>query len=80
MKNSLLKNNIHKITAKDFLGRDAFFYLLVNNKVKFETLKKAGKVGTHNLKDYGNVIISGFGKTTPEHVKRMLKEQYGYED
>jgi len=38
--------------------------------------EKARK-GKFDLKDYGNIIASGYGKKPSAIVKNMLKEKYG---
>jgi type IV secretory pathway TraG/TraD family ATPase VirD4 len=59
-------------------GRDAWYYVLVNKKpqVVFEKDLKRGSVV---LTDYGDVLMSGWGKDPTPEASRRAREEWGFQ-
>lgn len=66
---------VYFIACKDSDGRDCYYYL-TSTPERMRMYEKARK-GKFDLKDYGNIIASGYGKKPSAIVKNMLKEKYG---
>jgi type IV secretion system protein VirD4 len=58
-------------------GREAWYFVLVNRKpaLVFETEMRQGRF---NLEEYGEVLLSGWGKEPPEEVMRRAREEWGF--
>jgi hypothetical protein len=69
-------NNVYLVRGKD-RGREAWYYVLVNKKpvVVFEKDIRAGSI---NLADYGDVLLSGWGKDPPADAVRRAREEWNY--
>jgi len=68
---------IYLVRGRD-RGRDAWYYVLVNKKplVVFE---KDLRRGSLVLTDYGDVLMSGWGKDPPPEVKNRAWEEWGFQ-
>ncbi len=58
-------------------GREAWYYVLVDkNKVPmFEKELEPGK--PYDLRPYGKILYSGWGKEPPEEIKEKVKKEFG---
>jgi hypothetical protein len=58
-------------------GREAWYYVRVNKKpmVLFEEAMKGGSM---DLADYGEVLLSGWGKDPPADAVRRAREEWGF--
>ena len=68
---------IHLVRCKNAAGRDCYFFLMCSQQ-KIKTLK-AVMDGIFNLKDYGEIIASGFGHTPSETIRKKLKDEYNFD-
>jgi type IV secretory pathway TraG/TraD family ATPase VirD4 len=68
---------VYLVRGKD-RGREAWYYVLVNKKpqVVFEKDLKRGSVV---LTDYGDVLMSGWGKDPPPEASRRAREEWGFQ-
>jgi hypothetical protein len=59
-------------------GQDVWFYILVES-IKLPIFRK--KIGHEalDLKDYGTILHSGYGKNPPEDIKKKLHEEFDVE-
>lgn len=57
-------------------GRQTWHYLMVD-KMKLPILLKEATRGEIDLRQYGNIIISGFGEQPPEEVRAFVLKKYG---
>jgi type IV secretory pathway TraG/TraD family ATPase VirD4 len=69
-------NQIYLVQGKT-QGREAWYYILVNRKpaIVFETEVRKARL---DLEDYGEVLLSGWGKEPPEEAVRRAREEWGY--
>jgi hypothetical protein len=68
---------IHFVRCKDTSGKDCFFFLMCpTQKI---ALLKAIKDGVFDIRNYGKVVASGFGRTPSEAVKKQLKNDYNFD-
>ncbi|AHX11273.1 hypothetical protein NHE_0315 [Neorickettsia helminthoeca str. Oregon] len=65
---------VYLVRGKD-RDRAAWHYVLVD-KVKKEMFLAAAKSGSLDVKDYGEVLYSGWGEDPPEHIKKKIDEEY----
>ena len=68
---------IHFVRCKDASGRDCYHFLMCSQE-KIKALKAVIK-GSFDLKDYGKIIASGFGRDPSETIKKMLKDEYNFD-
>lgn len=65
---------IHFIRCKDKYGRDAYFFLLAApakiNRLGYQ------KNGIIDLKEYGDILASGLGRTPPKQLVEQLEAKY----
>lgn len=57
-------------------GNYTWHYVVVD-ALKQPLFKKAVKSGAFDVADYGEVIVSGWGKEPPESVVEMIQKKYG---
>ena len=69
-------HNMRGVLAKDSTGREAYYYIMVDNH-KIPAFEKALGTGSLKLTDYGKIIASGYGKPSTETKQKMLDE-YGF--
>ena len=69
---------IHLVRCKDAEGRDCFFFILCSLQ-KAKALSEAFKHGSVDLTDYGEIVVSGFGREPTAEAKRLLKEKYNFD-
>lgn len=63
------------VQGQDRLGRDAFYYVLVD-KLKKDIFVKEIKNKNTDLRKYGKILISGFGLEPTADAKAYLKNEY----
>lgn len=56
-------------------GRDAYYFILINPPKERAFLKALEGDREFDLKDFGEIIRSGYGKP-PAEVKKEMKEKY----
>lgn len=63
--------------GKDKFEREAWYYVKVEpfKESMFQREISKGKI---NLREYGEVIESGFGTKPPERIKNKMKEEYNF--
>ena len=66
-------HNMRGVLAKDGTGREAFYYIMVDNH-KMAAFEKALSSGSLELTDYGKIITSGYGAPTAETKQKMFDE------
>ncbi|MDX1975715.1 MAG: hypothetical protein SFT92_08610 [Rickettsiales bacterium] len=66
---------LYFITCKDSQGRHCYYYLTSTPEKmrRYESVR----AGSFDVNDFGEIIVSGYGKTPSQNVKRILKEKYG---
>ena len=69
-------NDAYLLKTKDISGRQAYYVLMLNPKMKQAFLNLAPSEPA-DLADYGIVIASGFGEDVPDLKKVELQEKYG---
>lgn len=69
------KELIYWVAGKEH-GFSCWFYVKVE-KPKLELFKARLKSDHMELKDYGTILYSGWGKTPPEDIRRKLHEEFG---
>jgi type IV secretory pathway TraG/TraD family ATPase VirD4 len=69
-------NSICLVRGKNS-GREAWYYVRVNKKpmVLFDEAMKGGSL---DLADYGEVLLSGWGKDPPADAVRRAREEWGF--
>lgn len=67
---------IHLVRCKDVHGRDCYHFVIASHH-KIDALK-AIEDGVFDVKDYGEVVASGFGSEPSQAVKDMLWEKYQF--
>ncbi|ACT69300.1 hypothetical protein ACJZTR_01410 [Neorickettsia risticii] len=65
---------VYLVRGKD-KNRPAWHYVLVD-KVKKEMFLAAAKSGSIDVKDYGEILYSGWGEDPPEDIKKKIEEEY----
>lgn len=70
-------NSVYLVRGKNG-GREAWYYVMVNKKphVLFEQAIKGGSL---NLAEYGEVLLSGWGKDPPADAARRAREEWGFQ-
>lgn len=66
---------LYLVQGQDRLGRDAFYYVLVDKLKKDIFLKDVRKENV-DLRKFGKILISGFGLEPTEDAKRYLKNEF----
>ena len=71
--------DMYLVRGNDSTEKPAWYYLRVAQpkQRRFELDARKGQI---QLTDYGKIIISGYGKEVPEHVRKRMKDEYGFED
>lgn len=60
-------------------GTPAWWYVQCKNRIAAERLKgicRLGKLDTIPLNEYGEIILSGWGKNPPPEVVQQIEEHY----
>ena len=70
-------HNMRGVLAKDGTGREAFYYIMVDNH-KMTAFEKALSSGSLELTDYGKIITSGYGKPSTK-IKQKMFDEYGFQ-
>lgn len=74
-----LGHHIHKLTAKDNTGRQAYYFVLVEPARESDFLRAIdSKTGIIDLEDFGRVVASCYGDTPSAEMKEFLKQRYGF--
>ncbi len=66
---------LYLVQGQDKLGRDAFYYVLVDRLKRDIFLKEVEKQNT-DLRKYGQILISGFGLEPTADTKQYLKNKF----
>ena len=77
-KNQITGERVQLFFGNDYTGQRAYYFLEVN-PLKAPQLEKAlsdGKI--FELKEYGDIILSGYGDKVPEDVRARVRKQYGW--
>jgi len=61
-----------------FSGDQSAWYFVRVQPGKTSAFRKAVASGPTNLKEYGEILKSGWGKKPPQKVINEMKEVYGY--
>lgn len=69
---------IHFIHGNDQNGRRCYFFILAPQH-KYSMLENHFGHDTVNVRDYGQIVASGFGRIPSAKTLQNLKETYGYE-
>ena len=69
-------HDIRGVRAKDETGRQAYYYVLVDQH-KIDAFEKALATGNLALTDYGKIIASGYCEPS-EKVKQMMLDDYEF--
>jgi hypothetical protein len=81
-KDKVIRDNAsgcYHVMGKDTTGKTAWYFISVSkNKISKFLRHKQGD--SYDLKDYGEVIASGYGDEVPDDVKSMLKEKYDFDN
>lgn len=78
---SVIKNTskpIHLVRCSDHAGRPCYFFMM-GAEYKIKALQSRISKGSLDLRDYGTIIASGFGKDPSQEVIKMLKEKYDFD-
>lgn len=68
-------NDAYLLKTKDISGREAFYVLMPNPKMKQAFLALENNEPA-DLKDYGVILASGFGHIVPDSVRQELMAKY----
>jgi hypothetical protein len=77
MKQYAQKNNIIILVESTDKGRDAWWYVKCPNRIMAEKLKGICRLGTLDiipLDEYGEIILSGWGKNPPPEAVKQIEE------
>jgi hypothetical protein len=66
------------IKAHDHTGYRAYYFLQVEPKRAPLFEKVMTKKGVANLKDYGLILVSGYGEVSAEHAD-FMRDRYGWQ-
>ncbi len=66
---------VRLITANE-KGKPAWFFVELNPAV-YADYKRALRQDKMNIKDYGQILESGWGEMPPEEVTERMKDEYG---
>ena len=75
----LKKQNIIILVQSTDKGRDAWWYVNCNSKLAAEKLKGVCKMkvlDTIPLEEYGEIVLSGWGKEPPQDVIDKINKEY----
>ena len=70
------KQRIYYVRHKSNQGEASYFFLLLKPQKETEFLHAIKHKSVFNLKDYGDLIDSGFGEEAPEQVMEWIKNWY----
>lgn len=65
---------LYLIKGKD-AGRDAWWYILLHNKLVAPIFLKKLRIDGEKISDYGEVIRSGWGKEPPDDVRQNIASE-----
>lgn len=71
-------HGVHRLKSKDSSGRRARYFILVEPHRVSEFTSAIKVDGMIDLKNYGRIIASNYGKDPSEEVRLLIKEQYGF--
>lgn len=57
-------------------GKDAWYYVQVQNKAKLPVFLEKVKSGI-TLTDYAEILYSGWGADPPDDIRAKIKERFG---
>jgi|GEM_PF-2409529 len=70
---------IHLVRCTDLQGRKCYFFLMCSmEKVKQLQSPENKQKDSLDLRDYGNIVASGFGVDPSDEVIKMLKDKYDF--
>lgn len=79
IKNDYIGQHLFYIVMVDKQSSPAWFYVHVN-KTKITAFKKAlGQQVALNLKEWGDIVESGFGEASPEYIRLAMKQKYKFQ-
>lgn len=67
---------IYLVTFADVNGNDVHFYVK-STQIKMDAFLKESN--QKDLSDYGEILVSGFGKQPTAETKRLMKEKYDFD-
>ena len=79
-KDKLIKSGslpIHFVRCKDTEGQDCYFFLMCAHH-KMQALK-ALPANSFDLKEYGKILASGYGKKPTQAIKDHMKRDYNFD-
>ena len=56
-------------------GRPAWYFIKLS-PMEYAQYKKALRTGSLDLKEFGEIILSGWGEEAPEDVKKDMQKRY----
>ena len=70
-------DHIFLVRGKDTTGEDAWYYVQVE-RGKREAFLRQGGVALLDITQFGAVIQCGYGEKPPQHIRDLMKEEYGF--
>ena len=61
-----------------FFVKPAWHYVLIEDELKYEEIKKQKPGKNIDVTDYGRIIESGWGKNPPKNIVEKINKEYGY--
>ena len=71
-------DHIFLVRGKDTSGDEAWYYIQVE-KGKRDLFIRQGGVAILDLTEYGTVLQCGYGEQPPQHIRNLMKEEYGFQ-
>lgn len=69
---------LHLVLCKASDSHAAWWYILVD-ALKLEAFREAMEVGNCDLKEYGEILKSGYGDVPPKEAAQEMQKLYDFE-
>lgn len=66
------------VRGKDDTGSNAYYFVLLDRKRIGEFQKVALGSSPFDLKEYGEIVASGYGETVPEALRIRMRVEHGW--
>jgi len=71
-------SRLYLVRSKDHTGQNAYYFMLLDREKISEFKQVALSSESFDLKDYGDIVASGYGDTVPESLRIRMRVEHGW--
>lgn len=68
---------IFLVRGKDSTGEQAWYYVQVDRSLRDRFMRLSG-ITRLDISEFGTVLHCGYGTQPPQHIRDLMKQEYGF--